>query len=79
MKFTSAYANTHFAIFQRPNDVANKLNKKFPAGCSERSLCKEFGVDRVGNNLDAILELAVALDLISEEYEGDERIFKATC
>ncbi|WP_414589021.1 hypothetical protein [Scytonema sp. PCC 10023] len=29
MKFTSAYANTHFAIFQRPNYLANKLNKKF--------------------------------------------------
>ncbi|BAZ19074.1 hypothetical protein NIES4071_109590 (plasmid) [Calothrix sp. NIES-4071] len=51
-----------------------RLLKKAPAGGTYLQLQKEF--PGVGDNLEAILELAIALELIEDDYDGDVRIYK---
>lgn len=48
--------------------------RKRPAGATYAQLLKEFSA--AGDNLEAILELAIALEIIEDEYEGDVRYYK---
>lgn len=50
--------------------------KKHPHGCTIAHLEREFTIERVGNNLSSILELGIASGLITDDWVGDEQIFK---
>lgn len=50
--------------------------RKFPAGRTTAELRDEFPISRVGNNLGAILELALAAELIEECYNGNTIYYK---
>lgn len=52
-----------------------RLLKKAPAGGTIAQLREKFPTTD-SDNLEAILELAIALELIKDDYEGDARIYK---
>ncbi len=51
-----------------------RLLRKAPAGGTITQLREKFPTD--SDNLEAILELAIALELIKDDYDGDARIYK---
>jgi hypothetical protein len=53
-----------------------KYISKCPAGATITQLEKEFPVSRVGNHFSSILELAVAADLLKDEWEGNVQVFR---
>ncbi len=76
MKFTSAYADTHFAIFQRPNYVANKLNKKFnPASAPQpQSLWNAIAQAEVSKPLTS--RESAASDIWKKPQEENFRVWR---